>query len=181
MEIQKTNIDGLLIITPKVFKDDRGSFFEPYNKQLFASYGLNMEFVQDNQSISCKDVIRGLHLQAPPFAQGKLVRVVRGAVYDVAVDIRKFSPTFGKYVMVKLDAEENKLFWIPEGFAHGFIALEDNTIFQYKVTNYYNKNSEMSIRWNDPILNIQWGIEQIFVSEKDSQSPLFKDFLSPFD
>ena len=180
MEIQKTNIEGLLIITPKVFKDDRGSFFESYNRQLFASHGLDMEFVQDNQSTSCKGVIRGLHLQSPPFAQGKLVRVISGSVYDVAVDIRKSSSTFGKYVIVKLDAEENKLFWIPEGFAHGFIALEDNTVFQYKVTNYYNKDSEMSIRWNDPTLNIKWGIEQPLVSEKDEQSPLFKEFVSPF-
>jgi len=180
MEIQKTNIEGLLIISPKVFKDDRGSFFESYNRQLFASHGLDMEFVQDNQSTSCKGVIRGLHLQSPPFAQGKLVRVISGSVYDVAVDIRKSSSTFGKYVIVKLDAEENKLFWIPEGFAHGFIALEDNTVFQYKVTNYYNKDSEMSIRWNDPALNIKWGIEQPLVSEKDEQSPLFEEFVSPF-
>jgi len=180
MEIQKTNIEGLLIISPKVFKDDRGSFFESYNRQLFASHGLDMEFVQDNQSTSCKGVIRGLHLQSPPFAQGKLVRVISGSVYDVAVDIRKSSSTFGKYVIVKLDAEENKLFWIPEGFAHGFIALEDNTVFQYKVTNYYNKDSEMSIRWNDPTLNIKWGIEQPLVSEKDEQSPLFEEFVSPF-
>jgi dTDP-4-dehydrorhamnose 3,5-epimerase len=180
MQIQKTNITDLLIITPKVFRDDRGSFFEPYNKQLFASQGLYMEFVQDNQSVSCKGVIRGLHLQAPPFAQGKLVRVVRGSALDVAVDIRKNSPTFGKHVTVKLNAEENKLFWIPEGFAHGFIALEDNTIFQYKVTNYYNKDSEMSIRWDDPTLNIQWGVEHPLVSEKDRQSPLFEEFMSPF-
>jgi len=180
MQIQTTNIKGLLIMTPDVFKDDRGSFFEPYNKQLFASHGLNMEFVQDNQSISRKRVIRGLHLQSPPFAQGKLVRVAQGAAYDVAVDIRKSSPTFGKHVIVKLDDKENKLFWIPEGFAHGFIALENNTIFQYKVTNYYNKNAEMSIRWNDPMLNIQWGIEQPLVSEKDMQSPLFEEFVSPF-
>jgi dTDP-4-dehydrorhamnose 3,5-epimerase len=180
MQIQKTHIDGLLIIVPNVFKDNRGGFFEPYNKQLFASHGLNMEFVQDNQSTSCKGVVRGLHLQSPPFAQGKLVRVVSGSAYDVAVDIRKSSPTFGKHIKVKLDAEENKLFWIPEGFAHGFIAMEDNTIFQYKVTNYYNKDSEISILWNDPILNIQWEVEYPVVSEKDMQSPLFKDFISPF-
>ncbi len=180
MEIQKTDIDGLLIIKPKVFKDNRGAFFESYNKQLFASYGLNMEFVQDNQSISSKGVIRGMHLQAPPFAQGKLVRVAFGSVLDVAVDLRKSSPTFGKHVILKLDAQDHRFFWIPEGFAHGFIALEDNTVFQYKVTNYYDKDSEMSIRWNDPILNIQWGINQPVVSEKDQQSPLFEDFVSPF-
>ena len=180
MEIQKTKIEGLLIIKPTVFTDERGSFFEPYNKQIFASHGLNMEFVQDNQSVSSKGVVRGIHLQSPPFAQGKLVRVVCGSAVDAAVDIRKSSPTFGQHVLVKLDAKENTLFWIPEGFAHGFIALEDNTIFQYKVTNYYNKNSEMSIRWDDPTLNIPWGIEQPVVSEKDRQSPLFEDFTSPF-
>jgi dTDP-4-dehydrorhamnose 3,5-epimerase len=173
MEIQKTKIEGLLIIKPTVFTDERGSFFEPYNNQIFASHGLNMEFVQDNQSVSSKGVVRGMHLQSPPFAQGKLVRVVCGSAVDAAVDIRKSSPTFGQHVLVKLDAKENTLFWIPEGFAHGFIALEDNTIFQYKVTNYYNKNSEMSIRWDDPTLNIPWGIEQPVVSEKDRQSPLF--------
>ena len=180
MQIQKTSISGLLIITPKVFKDDRGSFLEPYNKHIYASQGLYMEFVQDNQSTSYKGVIRGLHLQAPPFAQGKLVRVVCGSALDVAVDIRKHSPTFGQHVIVKLDTVENKLFWIPEGFAHGFIALEDNTIFQYKVTNFYNKDSEMSIRWNDPMLNIQWGVKQPLVSEKDMQSPPFEEFVSPF-
>jgi dTDP-4-dehydrorhamnose 3,5-epimerase len=180
MEIQKTDIDGLLIITSNVFKDDRGVFFESYNKQLFASLGLEVEFVQDNQSVSHKGVIRGLHLQSPPFAQGKLVRVVCGSVLDVAVDIRKSSPSYGKHVAVKLDGENNTYFWIPEGFAHGFIALEDNTVFQYKVTNYYDKDSEMSIRWNDPVLNISWGIEHPIVSEKDQQSSLFKDFISPF-
>jgi len=180
MNIQKTSIDGLLIITPAVFKDERGVFFESYNKQLFAVHGLTAEFVQDNQSVSNKGVIRGLHLQSPPFAQAKLVRVACGSARDVAVDVRKSSPTFGKHVMVKLDAKDNTFFWIPEGFAHGFIALEDNTVFQYKVTNYYNKDSEISIRWNDPTLNIQWGIHNPVVSEKDCQSPLFENFESPF-
>ncbi|MDR2409764.1 MAG: dTDP-4-dehydrorhamnose 3,5-epimerase [Bacteroidales bacterium] len=180
MEVKKTTIDGLLIFTPNVFKDDRGVFLETYNKQLFASLGLNVEFVQDNQSVSHKGVIRGMHLQAPPFAQGKLVRVVCGAVWDVAVDLRKTSPTFGKHFAIKLDTENNSFFWIPEGFAHGFVALEDNTIFQYKVDNYYNKDAEMSIRWNDPTLNILWETASPIVSEKDRQSPLFKDFISPF-
>jgi dTDP-4-dehydrorhamnose 3,5-epimerase len=180
MEIQKTTIDGLLIFKPKVFGDKRGLFLETYNKQLFASLGLNVEFVQDNQSVSHKGVVRGMHFQSPPFAQGKLVRVVYGAVWDVAVDIRKTSSTYGKYFAVKLDAENNAFFWIPEGFAHGFVALEDNTIFQYKVSNYYNRDAEMSIRWNDPTLNIPWETEQPTVSEKDQQSPLFNDFVSPF-
>ncbi|MDR1181127.1 MAG: dTDP-4-dehydrorhamnose 3,5-epimerase [Bacteroidales bacterium] len=180
MNIQKTPIEGLLILTPSIFTDDRGLFFESYNKQLFSSLGLEATFVQDNQSVSHKGVIRGLHLQAPPFAQGKLVRVVVGSVLDVAVDLRKTSPTFGKHFALKLDTKNNSFFWIPEGFAHGFIALENNTVFQYKVTNYYNKDSEMSIRWNDPLLNISWGIESPIVSEKDKQSPLFEDFVSPF-
>jgi dTDP-4-dehydrorhamnose 3,5-epimerase len=180
MNIQKTPIEGLLILTPSTFKDDRGIFFESYNKELFSSLGLDAEFVQDNQSVSHKGVLRGLHLQSPPFAQGKLVRVVSGSVLDVAVDLRKASPTFGKHFALNLDAENNSFFWIPEGFAHGFIALENNTIFQYKVTNYYDKGSEMSIRWNDPLLNISWGIESPTVSEKDKRSPLFEDFISPF-
>ncbi|MDR0604694.1 MAG: dTDP-4-dehydrorhamnose 3,5-epimerase [Bacteroidales bacterium] len=180
MKVQKTTIDGLLIFTPDVFKDDRGVFLETYNKQLFSSLGLDVEFVQDNQSVSRKGVIRGMHLQAPPFAQGKLVRVICGAVWDVAVDLRKTSPTFGKYFALKLDTENNSFFWIPEGFAHGFVALEDNTIFQYKVDNYYNKDAEMSIRWNDPTLNIPWQTVSPIVSGKDQQSTLFKDFISPF-
>jgi dTDP-4-dehydrorhamnose 3,5-epimerase len=180
MKILKPPIEGLLLFTPDIFKDDRGVFFESYNRQLFASLGLTVEFVQDNQSVSCKGVVRGLHLQSPPFAQGKLVRVVRGAALDVALDIRKTSPTYGKHFAVKLDDENNMFFWIPEGFAHGFVALADDAIFQYKVTNYYDRDSEMSIRWDDPSLNIPWKTEHPIVSEKDKQSPLFEDFLSPF-
>lgn len=180
MEIHKTAIEGLLILKLKSFFDNRGSFCETYNKQLFAAHGLNMDFVQDNQSISRKGVVRGLHLQVPPFAQGKLVRVVHGSAIDVAVDLRRQSPTFGQHVMVELNAKDPVLFWIPEGFAHGFAALEDNTIFQYKVTNYYNKDSERAILWNDPDLNIQWNIENPIVSQKDLESKLFKDFISPF-
>ncbi len=180
MEIHKTAIEGLLILKLKSFSDNRGSFCETYNKQLFAAHGLNMDFVQDNQSISRKGVVRGLHLQVPPFAQGKLVRVVHGSAIDVAVDLRRQSPTFGQHVTVELNAKDSVLFWIPEGFAHGFAALEDNTIFQYKVTNYYNKDSERAILWNDPDLNIQWNIENPIVSQKDLESKLFKDFISPF-
>ena len=180
MEIRKTDIEGLLIITLNSYSDNRGSFLETYNKKTFAAKGMTMDFVQDNQSISRKGVVRGLHLQAPPFAQGKLVRVVQGAAIDVAIDLRKDSPTFMKHVKVKLSAETPTLFWIPEGFAHGFVALEDNTIFQYKVTNHYDKNSEMAIRWNDPTLNIDWETEYPIVSEKDEENPLFEDFVSPF-
>ena len=180
MELIKTSIDGLLIIKPDVFKDDRGYFFESYNKERFAKAGLMMDFVQDNESKSDKGVLRGLHFQKPPFAQGKLVRVIKGAVMDVAVDLRKDSPTYGKWESVVL-TEENKLqFWIPEGFAHGFVAMEDNTIFNYKCTNVYNKESEGSILWNDPDININWEIENPILSEKDKISPLFKNFESPF-
>ncbi|MBQ5689046.1 MAG: dTDP-4-dehydrorhamnose 3,5-epimerase [Bacteroidales bacterium] len=180
MELIKTSIDGLLIIKPDVFKDERGYFYESYNKERFAKIGLNIDFVQDNESKSDKGVLRGLHFQKPPFAQGKLVRVIKGSVMDVAVDLRKDSPTYGKWESVVL-TEENKLqFWIPEGFAHGFVALEDNTIFNYKCTNVYNKESEGSILWNDPDININWNIDNPILSEKDKISPLFKNFESPF-
>ena len=180
MEIIKTSIDGLLIIKPDVFKDDRGYFFESYNKERLAKEGLTMDFVQDNESKSAKGVLRGLHFQKPPYAQGKLVRVVKGSVMDVAVDLRKDSPTYGKWESVVLN-EENKLqFWIPEGFAHGFVTLEDDTIFAYKCTNVYNKESEGSLLWNDPDINIDWNIENPLLSEKDKTSPLFKNFETPF-
>ena len=180
MELIKTSIDGLLIIKPDVFKDERGYFFESYNKERFAKAGLMMDFVQDNESKSDKGVLRGLHFQKPPYAQGKLVRVIKGSVMDGAGDLRKGSPTYGKWESVVL-TEENKLqFWIPEGFAHGFVALEDNTIFNYKCTNVYNKESEGSILWNDPDINISWNIDNPILSEKDKISPLFKNFKSPF-
>ena len=180
IEIEKTHIEELLLIHPKVFKDNRGCFFESYNKITFQQYGLNADFVQDNQSVSCKNVIRGLHLQAPPFAQGKLVRVASGRAIDVAVDIRKKSPTFGQHLAVELSADNNTLFWIPEGFAHGFVALEDNTIFLYKTTQYYNKASEMTIHPCDPVLNINWGVENSILSDRDRENPLFDVFVSPF-
>lgn len=180
MEIIKTSIEGLLIIKPDVFKDERGYFFESYNKERLAKEGLEMNFVQDNESKSSKGVLRGLHFQKPPFAQGKLVRVVKGSVMDVAVDLRKDSPTYGKWESIVL-TEENKLqFWIPEGFAHGFVTLENDTIFAYKCTNVYNKESEGSLLWNDPDINIDWNIESPMLSEKDKISPLFKDFKTPF-
>ena len=180
MEIIKTSIEGLLIIKPDVFKDDRGYFFETYNKERLAKEGIAIDFVQDNESKSAKGVLRGLHFQKPPYAQGKLVRVIKGAVMDVAVDLRKDSPTYGKWESVVL-TEENKLqFWIPEGFAHGFVTLEDDTIFAYKCTNVYNKESEGSLLWNDPDINIEWNIENPILSEKDKVSPLFKNFETPF-
>ncbi len=180
MEIIKTSIEGLLIIKPDVFKDERGYFFESYNKERFAKEGLEMTFVQDNESKSNKGVLRGLHFQRPPFAQGKLVRVVKGSVMDVAVDIRKDSPTYGKWESRILSEDNKEMFWIPEGFAHGFVTLEDNTVFTYKCTNVYNKESEGSIRWNDPDIDINWNIDNPTLSEKDRISPLFNDLETPF-
>lgn len=180
MEIIKTSIEGLLIIKPDVFKDERGYFFESYNRERFERAGLMMNFVQDNESKSGKGVLRGLHFQKPPFAQGKLVRVVKGAVMDVAVDLRRNSPTYGKWESRILTEDNKEMFWIPEGFAHGFVTLEDNTVFTYKCTNVYNKESEGSLRWNDPDINIDWNIENPILSGKDKISPLFKNFETPF-
>lgn len=180
MEIIETKLKDLLIIKPDVFGDNRGYFFEAYNKEVYASKGLTMTFVQDNESKSAKNVLRGLHFQKPPFAQGKLVRVVKGAVMDVAVDIRKGSPTFGMWDSVLLTEDNKWMYWIPEGFAHGFVTLEDNTVFTYKCTHAYNKASEGGIRWNDPMLDINWNIENPILSPKDEVQPLFSEFDSPF-
>jgi len=175
MKFEKTEIAGLVIITPEVFQDDRGLFMETFHRDAFEKNGLPTQFAQDNQSISKKHVLRGLHFQRPPYAQGKLVSVAHGAVLDVAVDLRKNSPTFGKWKSVLLSGDNRLMFWIPEGFAHGFVALEENTVFQYKCTNIYRKESEGSIRWNDPDLNIAWGIAQPILSEKDAAAPLFNE------
>lgn len=180
MEIIPTEIPDVCIVKPTVFADDRGYFFESYSHQRFLDAGLDLNFVQDNESRSSKGVLRGLHFQNNPHAQGKLVRVMRGAVLDVAVDIRKDSPTYGKYVSIVLTGENKYMYWIPAGFAHGFLTLEDDTVFFYKCTNVYNKESEGSIRWNDPDLNIDWGITDPILSGKDKISPLFKDFKSSF-
>jgi dTDP-4-dehydrorhamnose 3,5-epimerase len=180
LEAEKIFIEGPLIIKPKVFSDSRGYFFESYSAQLFKSMGVDHAFVQDNQSMSQKGTVRGLHFQADPFAQGKLVRVVQGAVIDVAVDIRKGSPTYGKHFDIELTAENKLMFWVPPGFAHGFSTLEDNTVFQYKCTNYYDKASEGGILWNDPELNINWGVAETIISEKDTVLPELKNFDSPF-
>ena len=180
MEIIKTPLEGLLVIKPDVFEDERGYFFESFNRDKFLQSGLKPDFVQDNESRSKKCVLRGLHFQAPPFAQGKLVRVMRGAVMDVAVDIRKNSPTYGKWDSIVLTGSNKLMYWIPAGFAHGFVTLEDDTIFFYKCTNVYNKSSEGSILWCDETLKINWGVDQPIVSEKDRVSPRFRDFISPF-
>jgi dTDP-4-dehydrorhamnose 3,5-epimerase len=183
MQITQTDIEGLLIIEPKVFNDGRGYFYESYNKKSFTAAGIAVDFVQDNQSFSHKGAVRGLHGQADPFAQGKLVRVINGRVLDVAVDIRKGSPTYGKHVSVELSADNKLQLWIPAGFLHGFATLEDNTIFTYKVNNYYDKASEIGVLWNDPTLDIDWGIAptDALLSPKDELLPDFNSFQSPFD
>ncbi|ADY53151.1 dTDP-4-dehydrorhamnose 3,5-epimerase [Pseudopedobacter saltans DSM 12145] len=182
MNFIETPIKGLIVIEPKIWKDDRGYFYESYNEKLFKEAGIDTSFVQDNQSYSQKGTLRGLHAQANPFAQGKLVRVIQGKVLDVAVDIRKDSPTYGQYFSVELSGENFKMFWVPPGFLHGFITLEDNTIFSYKVTGLYDKASELGVLWNDPDLNIDWKFDtrQAILSEKDKQLISFKEFNSPF-
>ena len=181
MNITKTFIQGLIIIEPQIFKDSRGCFFESWNAKKFKQLGINEVFVQDNQSVSSKGVLRGLHFQNPPYAQAKLVRVIEGSVLDVAVDLRKNSPTYGKHVSVILSEQNNKSFFIPKGFAHGFLSLEDNTVFNYKCSDYYNKESEGSLLWNDEDLKIDWQIDNPLVSEKDLQADLFKNFKTKFN
>ena len=181
MEIVTTGIKDLLIIKPAVFEDDRGYFFESYNKDKFAEHGIDANFVQDNESRSMKNVLRGLHFQKPPYTQGKLVRVMHGAVLDVAVDLRKNSPTYGKWASIVLTDKNKWMYWVPQGFAHGFLTLEDHTVFFYKCTNVYNKESEGSLLWSDPDLGVDWGNpESPILSGKDKISPLFRDFESPF-
>ena len=177
MEIIKTNIEGVVIIEPRIFKDDRGYFFESFSQREFEEKVCKTSFVQDNESKSSYGVLRGLHFQKPPFAQSKLVRVIKGAVLDVAVDIRKGSPTFGQYVSVELTGENHRQFFIPRGFAHGFSVLSEEVIFQYKCDNFYSPQSEGAIAWNDPDLNIDWRIpaEKVVLSEKDSKHPRLKD------
>lgn len=182
MNISTTKIEGLKIIEPRIFPDDRGYFYESYSERKYREAGIDASFVQDNQSFSQKGALRGLHGQANPFAQGKLVRVLQGRVLDVAVDIRKNSPTFGQYVTIELSGENHKQFWVPPGFLHGFVTLEDDTIFTYKVTNYYNKASEIGVLWNDPTLNIDWqtDLSSVLLSPKDTILSTFADFKSPF-
>lgn len=182
MNVTETFIKGLLVIEPRVFTDDRGYFYESYNKAVFTANSIDADFVQDNQSFSRKGSVRALHGQANPYAQGKLVRVVAGKVLDVAVDIRKESPTYGKHYSIELSSDNKTMFWIPAGFLHGFVALEDNTIFNYKVNNYFDKASEIGVKWNDPTLDIDWGIspEEALLSPKDELLQDFKSFVSPF-
>jgi dTDP-4-dehydrorhamnose 3,5-epimerase len=182
MNFIKTKIKDLFILEPKIWKDDRGYFYESYSKRYFDEAGIEADFVQDNQSLSQKGTLRGLHAQSNPHAQGKLVRVIKGRVIDVAVDIRKESESYGQHVAVELNEDNHLMLWVPPGFLHGFVTLEDDTIFTYKVTSLYNKNSEFGVVWNDPELNIDWGIaaEEIILSEKDKVLPRFKDLNSPF-
>lgn len=172
MNIIETGFDGLYELEPKVFGDKRGYFFESYRREVYQELGIEEDFVQDNESFSVKGTLRGLHYQERPHAQAKLVRVVHGKVLDVAVDIRKDSPTFGKHHTVLLEADRHNMFLIPAGFAHGFVALEDSVFF-YKCSNYYNQASEGGILWNDPQLDIDWGIDDPIVSEKDQVLPNF--------
>jgi dTDP-4-dehydrorhamnose 3,5-epimerase len=180
MTFDKTNLNDVFIITPDVFGDDRGHFFEPYNQKIFKENVGDFNFVQDNQSRSSKGVLRGLHFQNPPYEQGKLVRVIRGSVADVIVDLRKESSTYGEHLKVILTDSNFKMLWVPPGFAHGFETLEDNTIFAYKVTNYYNKESEGCIHWNDSTLNISWESKSPIISAKDKVADQFESFNSLF-
>lgn len=180
MEINDVFISGLKVIQPAVFGDHRGYFMETFNEAKFAAAGLPTDFVQDNQSMSAKNILRGLHFQAPPHAQGKLVRVIKGAVLDVALDIRKSSPTYGRHYAIELNETNKTMLWIPPGFAHGFLTLVDDTIFSYKCTGLYNQSSEGGVLWNDPALGIDWGIEAPILSQKDEILPTLADFKSPF-
>jgi len=169
------------MLEPQLFGDERGYFFESFNLAEFEkSIGKSFQFVQDNQSLSNKNVVRGLHFQAPPFDQGKLVLVVQGSVLDVVVDIRIDSKTYGHHFSILLTAENKKQFWIPPGFAHGFATLEDQTIFQYKCTNYYQPSSEDCVLWNDETLKIDWQVENPIVSEKDQKGKSWQEFSTPF-
>jgi dTDP-4-dehydrorhamnose 3,5-epimerase len=180
MQIKETEIKGLFIIQPRVFEDARGYFFESWSEKAFKEAGIETTFVQDNQSLSGKGVVRGLHFQAPPSAQGKLVRVITGAVLDIAVDIRKDSPTYGKHISIELTEKNKTMFYIPPGFAHGFATLEDNTIFAYKCTAYYDKAAEGTLLWNDAELKIDWRIKDPVLSDKDRAGTPLKSFNSPF-
>jgi len=182
MDFSKTPLEGLVILTPKVFTDNRGYFYESYNQRVWKEAGVCAEFVQDNESFSTQNTLRGLHFQKPPFAQAKLVRVLEGAVWDVAVDLRSGSPTFGKWFGVELSAENKKQFFIPRGFAHGFSVLTPTAKFAYKCDNFYNKESEGAVRFDDPELAVDWKIDlsKAVLSEKDLKNPFFSRYkISP--
>lgn len=171
----KCEIPGPVIVEPRVFGDDRGFFLESYKKSDFVKNGIDVEFLQDNHSLSSRGVLRGLHYQKPPFAQAKLVRVISGAVWDVAVDIRKKSPTYKKWIAVELSGENKKMFFIPEGFAHGFVAITDDVQLMYKCSNEYSPQHDAGIIWNDPEIAIQWPVDNPVLSDKDIILPFLKD------
>lgn len=176
MQYKELSIKGLKLITLNVFEDERGFFTESYNKQKYqGELGIDVEFVQDNHSSSMKNVLRGLHFQTPPMAQDKLVSVVRGTVFDVAVDLRKDSPTFGKWEGVTINENSHQVLFIPKGFAHGFLVLSDIADFQYKVSNYYSKENDGGLLWSDPDIKIDWPVPNPILSEKDNQLPLLKE------
>ena len=177
MEVIKTAIEGVFIIEPRLFKDDRGYFFESFSQREFNEKVRKVNFVQDNESMSSYGVMRGLHFQRPPFTQSKLVRCVKGAVLDVAVDIRKGSPTYGQHVAVELTEDNHRQFFVPRGFAHGFAVLSETAVFQYKCDNFYAPESEGALAWDDPDLGIDWRIpaDRVILSEKDSRHPRLKD------
>ena len=183
MEVEKTAIPGVFIIKPRIFGDDRGYFFESFNERDFTQAVGEIKFVQDNESKSRYGVVRGLHFQKPPFAQSKLVRVIVGSVLDIAVDIRKGSPTFGKHVAVELTAENHLQFFMPKGIAHGFAVLSQEAVFQYKCDNFYAPQSEGAIAWNDPALAIDWRIpeNEAILSEKDKNHPLLSEIADTLD
>lgn len=180
MQLIDTPLLDAKVIIPKIFEDERGYFYESFNAKNFKDHLGKYDFVQDNQSLSQKGVLRGLHFQNPPYEQGKLVRVLAGSVLDVIVDIRKNSPTYGKHFSYVLCATKKHALWVPPGFAHGFLTLEDHTVFFYKVTNYYNKESEGCIAFNDSNLGIDWGVENPILSEKDKNASAFATFVSQF-
>ena len=183
MEVIRTNIDGVVIIEPRVFKDARGYFFESFSQREFDEKVRKINFVQDNESMSCYGVMRGLHFQRPPYTQSKLVRCVKGAVLDVVVDIRKGSPTYGEHIAVELTEDNRRQFFVPRGFAHGFAVLSETAVFQYKCDNFYHPEADDGISIVDDSLGIDWKIdaEKALLSEKDTKHVLLKDFDSPFD
>ena len=177
MNVIQTEIPGVVIIEPRIFGDSRGYFFESFSEKNFKELVADVDFVQDNESKSSYGVVRGLHFQRPPYAQAKLVRVVKGRVLDVAVDLREGSPTYGRHFSVELSDENHRMMFIPRGFAHGFSVLSEEVVFQYKCDNYYHPESEGAIAWNDPDLGIDWGIpsDKVILSAKDAKNPLLKD------
>lgn len=179
MILEQTEIKDVILLTPRVYKDERGYFMESYNQKKVDKL-IKEDFIQDNESLSHKNVLRGLHLQVPPYAQAKLVRVIQGSILDVAVDLRKKSSTYGKYFKHILSGENKKQLYIPVGFAHGFLSLENNTILNYKCSDYYHAESERAIAWNDDELSIDWGIKEPILAEKDRLAENFITFENPF-